>query len=153
MKRRLFAVTAVLSLTLAVVVVASWLRSYWVYDQVACGAACAWKSFDASLELPRWPLGVPEGATIAVMARTGKVSLRQATYTDAMGGPSHGYGWSSDDNVVPSFSYFYAVTGDMSRSGQWTIRQASATHWALALLFAVLPAAWLWRRRRAAKQA
>lgn len=61
---------------------------------------------------------------------------------------AHGYGWSSDDNAIPSFSYLYAVTGVMSGRGHWTVRQATVRHWALALLFALLPAAWLfvWRK-------
>jgi len=83
----------------------------------------------------------------------GKILLQQAVYDDeplpAMA--ARGYGWSSDENVIPSFSYFHAVTGDMSRKGHWTVRQITVPHWALVPLFAILPAAWLFARRRTAR--
>jgi len=154
MKWRLFSIAAVLSCVLGVGVAASWLRSYWVYDQISCGSAldrhqCVWKSYSASFQFPRWPPGIPEGGSVALLTSFGKVLLQRAVYSDGVpGGSSQGYGWSSDDNVIPSFSYFRAVTGDMNRNGQWTVHQATARHWALVLLFAVLPLAWLLASRR-----
>ncbi len=157
MKQRLFTVAAALSSLLAVGVAAFWVRSYWVYDQVSCGSMpdgyqCAWESYGASFQFPRWPPGIPKGASGAVLTCFGKVLLEQAVYSEEplRGKTSRGYGWSSDDNVIPSFSYFYAVTGDMSRRGHWTVRQGTARHWALVLLFAVLPVAWPFASRRRA---
>ncbi len=157
MKRRLFTVVAALSCLLAAGVAASWARSYWVYDQVSCSPVpdryqCAWRSYGASFQFSSWPPGIPKGASGAVLTCFGKILLEQAVYSEepVRGTASHGYGWSSDDNVIPSFSYFYAVTGDMNRSGHWTVRQVTARHWALVLLFAVLPSAWLFASRRRA---
>jgi hypothetical protein len=151
---RLFAAAAVLSLLLAIAAAASWVRSYWTYDQVSCGAAdlggCEWKSYDASFPFPRWPPGMPAGASSAVLICFGKILLQQSTYSaQSTGAPWRGYAWSSDANILPTFSYLHAVTGDMSGKGQWTVRQATAPHWALVLSFAALPVAWLvaWRHR------
>jgi hypothetical protein len=153
MKGRLFTVAAALSCLLAIGVAASWVRSYWVYDQVSCGSnsyQCAWMSYGASFQFPRWPPGIPEGASSAVLTCFGKVLLQQAVYSEEPppGTGSRGYGWSSDPNVIPSFSYFYAVTGDMTGKGHWTVRQVTARHWALLMLFAVLPVAWLFASHR-----
>jgi len=156
MKRRLFTIAAALSCLLAIAVAVSWVRSYWVYDQVSCGSAgdryqCAWKSYDASFQFPGWPPGIPKGASGAVLTSFGKILLEQAIHgEEPLRGTAHGYGWSSDDNVIPSFSYFHAVTGDMNGRGHWTVRQATARHWALVLLFAALPAAWVFASRRRA---
>jgi hypothetical protein len=150
MTGRLFTVAAVLSGLLAAGAAASWARSYLVYDQVSCGSVtdrypCGWKSYDASFAFPRWPPGIPEGAWGAALTCYGKVLLEQAVYREdpLPGTTARGYGWASDENVIPSFSYFYAVTGDMTRGGHWTVRQVTARHWALVLLFAVLPVAWV----------
>jgi hypothetical protein len=156
MKRRLFTVAAALSCLLALGVTASWVRSYWVYDQVSCGSTerygCAWSSYGALFPFPRWPPGIPKGASSAVLTCFGKVLLQQAVYIEEplRGTASDSYGWSSDDNVIPSFGYFYAVTGDMNGRGQWRVSQVTARHWALVLLFAALPVTWVfaWRRRR-----
>jgi hypothetical protein len=156
MKRRLFTVAAMLACLLAVGVATSWVLSYSVYYQLSCGSGldryrCTWKSYGASFQFPRWPPGIPEGASRAVLICFGKILLEQASYSEeplpAMA--SRGYGWSSDENVIPNFSYFHAVTADMSRRGHWTVRQVTLPHWAVLLLFALLPAAWLfaWRRR------
>jgi hypothetical protein len=89
-----------------------------------------------------------------VLTSFGKILLKQAVYSEdplpATG--AQGQGWYSDDNAIPSFSYFHAVTGDMTRKGHWTVRQVTIRHWALVLLFALLPAAWLFARRRRAAQ-
>jgi hypothetical protein len=151
MKRRLFTVAAALSCLLALASAASWLRSYWVYDQLSCGAyGCAWQSYDASFRFPRWPPGIPQGATSAALTAFGKIQLKQAVHHGKAlpATVAGGYGWSSDHNAIPSFSYFYAVTGDMKGQGEWTVRQLTVRHWALVLLFALLPAAWLFTRRR-----
>ena len=154
MKWRLFSIAAVLSCALGVGVAASWIRSHSVYDQIWCGSPlgrhqCVWESYSASFQFQRWPPGIPAGASVGVFTSLGKVLLQHAAYGRAApGGSSRGYGWASDENVVPSFSYFYAVTGDMGRSGQWTVRQVTVRHWALVLLFAVLPLAWLLAPRR-----
>ena len=155
MKRRLFTIAVGLSCLLGIGTAASWARSYWVYDQVSCGYApysdqCAWKSYSASFQFAGWPPGIPKGASSAVLTSFGKILLQHAVYSEEplRGVSPHGYGWSSDDNVIPRFSYFYAVTGDMNRSGHWIVRQVTATHWALLLLCAVLPVAWLFTSRR-----
>ena len=155
MKRRLFTIAAALSCLLGIAAAASWVRSYWVYDQVSCGYAfdrdqCAWKSYSASFRFTGWPPGIPKGASGAVLTSFGKILLQHAVYSEEplQGATSHGYGWSSDDNAIPRFSYFYAVTGDMSRGGHWIIRQVTAMHWALLLLFTVLPVTWLFASRR-----
>ena len=157
MKRRLFALAAALSLLLGVGVAVSWVRSYWVYDQVSYGSALdrhqyAWVSYSASFEFARWPPGIPKGASGAVLTSSGTVLLEDAVYSEEPLGrtSSHGYGWSSDDGVIPGFSYFHAITGDMNRSGHWTVRQVTARHWALVLLFSVLPIAWLIASRQRA---
>jgi hypothetical protein len=157
MKRRLFTVAAILSCVLALGAVTSWVRSYSVYDQLSCGSGpdlfrCTWKSYGVPFEFSRWPPGIPESASRAALICFGKIFFRQGMYRNEplpATGP-HGYGWSSDDNVIPSFSYFYAVTGDMTRKGHWTVLQVTLQHWSLVLLFALLPAARLfaWRRRK-----
>jgi hypothetical protein len=156
MKRRLFTVAAALSCLLAVGVAASWVRSYWVYDQVSCGSVldrfqCAWRSYGASFQFPGWPPGIPKGASGAVLTSFGKILLKQAIHSEEpLRGTAHGYAWSSDENVIPSFSYFYAITGSMNDRGHWTVRQVTVRHWALMLLFAVLPVAWMFASRRRA---
>ena len=59
------------------------------------------------------------------------------------------HAWASDDNIIPTFSYAYAVTRDMSGTGWWTIREVTMPHWALVALLAMTPGAWLlsWRRQ------
>ncbi len=149
------AVAAALSCLLALAAAMSWVRSYLVYDQMSCGSMldrhrCTWKSYGASLQFPRWPPGIPEGNSRAVLICFGKILVEQTVYSEdplPLVAPP-GYSWSSDGNVIPSFSYFHAVTGDMNHRGHWTVRRATARHWALVLLFALLPAAWLLVRRR-----
>jgi hypothetical protein len=145
-----------MSCLLAAVVTADWARSYRVYDQLSCGSTseryrCAWKSYAASFHFPAWPPGIPKEASSAVLTSSGNVLLQQAVYIEQPLGETgaHGYAWSSDDSAAPGFSYFYAVTGDMSRSGHWMVRQASFRHWAVLLPFVILPLVWLvaWRRR------
>ena len=117
-----------MSLLLAVAVAASWVRSYWVFDRVSCASyRCTWESFDARVQFSRWPPGMPLAAS------------------------GQRWGWASDENVIPSFSYLQAVTADTTHSGHWAIRQLSLRHGALLLLLALLPAAWLivWSRRSA----
>ena len=161
MMQRLFTVAAALSCLLAIGAAVSWVRSYWIYDQVSCGSVsdryqCAWKSYDASFPFPRWPPGIPKGASAAVLLCFGKVLLEQRVYSEDLphGTASRGYGWSSDENIIPSFSYLFAETGDMTGRGRWRVRQVTARHWALVLLFSVLPAAWLFASlRRAGRDA
>jgi hypothetical protein len=155
MKRHFLTVAAILSSLLALGVATSWVRSYTLYDHVGCGSAldayrCSWNSYSASFPFTRWPPAIPAAASRAVLISDGKIFFQQAVHNQealpatAMGG----YGWSSDANVVPSFSYFHAVTGAMDGIGHWNVRQVTVRHWALVLLFALLPAAWLfaWRR-------
>ena len=149
---------AALSCLLALGTAASWVRSYWVYDLVSCGAAsgpyqCAWNSYGTGFRFSRWPPAIPQGASSAVLTSFGKVLFEQAVHSDEplSGEPLQAYGWSSDDNVIPSLSYSYAVARDMAGKGRWTVRQATVRHWALVLIFALLPAAWaLASLRRAA---
>lgn len=142
-----------MSLLLAVAVAASWVRSYWVFDRVSCASyRCTWESFDARVQFSRWPPGMPGGASSALLASSGKVFIeRRIYYSEPLAASGHGWGWASDENVIPSFSYLQAVTADMTHSGHWAIRQLSVRHGALLLLLALLPAAWLigWSRRSA----
>jgi hypothetical protein len=131
-----------------------------MYDQVSCGSGpdhfrCAWTSYDASFQFPRWPPGIPKGASSAVLLCFGKILLQQALHDEQprRRTPAAGYGWASDTNVIPSFSYVYAVTDDMNGRGNWTVRQATFRHWALVVLFTVLPAAWLFVSSRRAASA
>ena len=158
MKRRLFTVAAILSSLLAVGAATSWVRSYTVYDHLSCGSAldryrCSWNSYGASFPFTRWPPGIPAGASQAVLICYGKILLKQAVHSEKTlpATAPRGYAWSSDENVIPSFSYFYAVTGAMNDRGHWKVLQVTVRHWALVLLFALVPAAWLfaWRRRAA----
>ena len=158
MKQRFFVVVAILSCLLAAGAATSWVRSYSVYDQMSCGSAlegyrCTWKSYGASFQFPRWPPGIPQGASRAVLICCGKILLEQAVYSEEPVPATRqgGYGWSSDENIIPSFSFFHAVTGDMNRTGHWTVRQVTVRHWALVLLLLLLPSAWLiaWRREAA----
>lgn len=149
MKRRLFTVAAVVSCLLALGVSASCVRSYWVYDHVSCGpvagrSRCAWTAYSPTFQFPRWPPGIPKGASAAVLTSFGKILLERRVYSEEpLREPARGHGWSSDDNAIPSFSYGYAVTGDMNGRGHWTVRHVTVRHWALMVLFAALPAAWL----------
>jgi hypothetical protein len=156
MKWHLFTVAAILSSLVAVGVATSWVRSYTVYDHLSCGSAgdryrCSWNSYGTSFPFTRWPPGIPAGASKAVLICYGKILLEQAVHNDEAlpAIAPRGYRWSSDENVIPSFSYFYAVTGAMNDRGHWKVLQVTVRHWALVLLFALLPAAWLfaWRRR------
>jgi hypothetical protein len=149
-KPRLFTVAAILSSLLALGTAVSWVRSYWVYDFVSCGSAsgrypCNWNSYGTSFRFSRWPPGIPQGASSAVVVSYGKILFQQAVHGEEplSGMPLQAYSWSSDDNVIPSLSYSYAATRDMAGKGRWTVRQATVRHWALVLLFALLPAAWL----------
>ena len=159
MKRHIFTVAAALSCLLALAAAASWVRSYWVYDVVSCGAAssayqCTRKAYDSSARFSRWPPGIPLGASSAVLTSFGKLLFQQAVHSDdpLLGAELDSHGWSSDDNAIPSFSYFYAVTRDMTGRGRWTVRQATLRHWALVLLFALLPCAWLLAAVRRGRQ-
>ena len=159
MKRRSLAAISLVSALFLCAVVASWIRSYWVYDQVAFGAFAhgrwAWSAYSASYPFARWPPAVPQGASHTLLTCFGKIYFHGTVYhgDSQRGVAAPGRTWASDDNILPSFSYLYAVTSDMSGKGWWTIRQVTTRHWALAVLFALLPLAWLrasqrrtWRR-------
>lgn len=148
--KRLFTLLASVSLVLALGVSASWVRSYRVIDRVSCASySCAWQSFDTRLEFSRWPPALPRGATTALLASSGKISFERRVYHSEPLASASGWGWASDDNVIPSFAYLQVVTADMTRDGHWAVRQMSMRHGALLLLLAALPAAWLiaWSRR------
>jgi hypothetical protein len=151
--RRLFTLATILSLLLAAAATAAWVRSYWVYDRVSCASyRCTWESFDARLQFSRWPPAMPGGASSAVLASSGKIFVERRIYhSEPLAASGQRWGWASDENVIPSFSYLQAVTADMTRSGHWAVRQVSVRHGALLLLLALLPAAWLiaWSRRSA----
>jgi hypothetical protein len=155
MKRRAFTIAAILSSLMAVAVAIAWARSYWIHDQVSCGSvpgpfSCALDAHEASFAPSSWPPPVPVIATLDVLTSAGKILLRQRVHHEGMLPPpgARGHGWSSDDNVIPNFSYLEATTGDMQGAGHWVVRQASVPHWALVLLFAAPPAVWLIARRR-----
>jgi hypothetical protein len=107
--------------------------------------------YGASFSFTHWPLGIPAGASQAVLVCNGKILLEQAVHSEEVlpATAPRGYAWSSDENVIPSFSYLYAVTGAMNDRNHWKVLQVTVRHWALVLLFALLPAVWLfgwWRR-------
>jgi len=112
-----------------------------VYDQVSCGSAG--DSLSMRLEVlwrlvPVFALAArhPKEPRGAVLTSFGKILLEQAIHArNLRAGRRSGYGWSSDDNVIPSFSYFHAVTDDMNGRGHWTVRQLPARHWALVAAF------------------
>ena len=153
MRRRLLGITSALSTLACLGVLASWVRSYRVYDQVACADtlaahSCSWNAYPSAHQFTRWPPAAPEGAVGTVLTSLGKVSVSWNSYSAAPHRSAWGYGWRSDTNIIPSFSYFYAKTGDMVRAGSWTVIQASVRHWALATIFSVAPVVWVWKRRR-----
>ena len=156
MRQRTFAALSSVSCLFLLVATASWIRSYWVYDQVAFGSfpgrRWAWTAYSDSYPFAGWPPATPKGASLSLLTCFGKLFFHETLYHDDAGrGPAaRGHGWASDDNVIPSFSYFYAVTGDMSGKGWWTVRQVTLRHWALVALFALAPALWLWSSRRKA---
>jgi hypothetical protein len=159
MKRRLFATVSSVSSALLLLATASWTRSYWVYDEFAFGTfdhgQWAWTAYSASYPFTRWPPAAPKGASLTLLTCFGKLSFHENLHhSDAEGrGAARGQTWASDDNIIPSFSYLYAVTGDMSGNGWWTIRQVTMRHWALVALFALAPTAWLRSSRRKGQRA
>ena len=156
MRPRTFAALSSVSCLFLLVASASWVRSYWVYDQVAFGSfpdgRWTWTAYAASYPFAGWPPATPKGASFTFLSCFGKLYFHETLFhEDAGRGPAaRGHVWASDDNIIPSFSYFYAVTGDMSGKGWWTIRQVTVRHWALVALFALAPTLWLWSSRRKA---
>lgn len=151
MMRRLFAIAAVFSCLIALAAAAFWIRSYFVFDQVSCTERfrCAWASFDRDFRFSRWPPRMPDSAARAALTSFGKILFEQRRYrSEPLAAAPGAAGWALDDNVIPSFSYFHTLTADMTRGGHWTVRQITLRHWALVVLFALLPAAWLiaWAR-------
>ena len=149
MKRRAFAASSSLSCVLLLLTTASWIRSYWVYDQVAFGSFARsrwnWTAYSHSHLFPRWPPAEPNGASLTFLVCFGKLYVHETLYhadTEPLAG-SRDHVWASDDNIIPTLSYGYAVTRDMSGKGWWTIREVTMPHWALVALFALTPAAWL----------
>ena len=149
MKRRTFAAVSLVSSALLLVAAASWIRSYWVYDQVAFGdfadGRWAWTAYSAPYAFTAWPPAAPKGASLTLLTCFGKVYWRETVHHgDAERlGAARGYAWASDDNIIPSFSFLHAVTGDMGGKGWWAIREVTMRHWALVALFAMAPMAWL----------
>lgn len=154
MKRRTFAAVSCVSSVLLLVTAASWLRSYCVYDQVAFGTFAdgrwAWTAYRHSYPFTRWPPAAPKGASLTLLTCFGKIYMHEtAFHSDAERvATARGHAWASDDNIIPSFSYLHAVTGDVSGKGWWTIRQVTMRHWALVALFTLAPMVWLWASRR-----
>lgn len=151
--RRLFAIAAALSCLIALAAAASWIRSYQVLDRVSCSERlrCAWESYDRDFQFQRWPPGMRRNASRAALSAFGKIFLEQRSYRSEplAGAATAASGWASDGDVIPSFSYFHAITADGTRAGHWSVRQITLRHWVLVALFALLPAAWLigWARR------
>jgi len=153
-RRTAIAVVSRVSSVLLLLAAASWMRSYFAYDQIAfgtfAGGRWAWTAYSPSYSYTRWPPEVPKGASLTLLTCFGKIYLHETTYHregERLAAP-HDHGWASDGNIIPSFSYFYAVTRDMSGNGWWTIRQATMRHWALVALFAWAPIVWLRASRR-----
>lgn len=153
--RRILTAVSLISLIALAVVATSWIRSYWVYDQLSCGSdqglrGCRWQAYSAAYNFPGWPPELPEGTSVGVLICFGKIFLRGNRHTDLLPADhSRPFAWASDSNAIPSFSYLYAVTGAMDGRGYWTVRQLSLPHWPLVLLFGALPVVALrqWRRR------
>ena len=153
-KHRVLTSASLISLAVLAVVATSWIRSYWVYDQVSCRTdqgvrGCHWQTYSASYPFTSWPPSLPEGTSIGVLICFGKIYFRENVHGDQLPAPRpRGFAWASDSNAIPSFSYFYAVTGDMSGKGYWTVRQITLPHGALVVLFGVIPLATLLQLRR-----
>jgi hypothetical protein len=155
MKRRTaIAVVSRVSSVLLLLAAASWMRSYFAYDQVSFGRFAdgrwAWTAFSPSHPFTRWPPAAPKGASHTLLTCAGKIFGHESVYhgDGERLAAARGHGWASDDNVIPSFSYFYAATGDVSGTGWWTTRQVTMRHWALVALFALAPMVWFRTSRR-----
>jgi hypothetical protein len=129
-----------------------WIRSYWIYDQVSWGAGgLTWAAYPKAQEFSRWPPAAPESTGWSLLVTRGELYFDSHSHSDAQLTSVYGRGWRSDDNVIPSFSYFYGKTGDKKRDGTWTVMQASGRLWALAVIVGAVPLAWTvkrWRPRR-----
>ncbi len=147
--RRIGTMTVGVSAALLAAVLALWLRSYWIYDQVSWGTnGWTWIPYPKAYQFSRWPPAAPDGTVWKVLTVDGKLYFNSDSYREAPFRSARGSGWQSDNNIIPSFSYLYATTGDMTREGTWTVIQASVRLWAIATILGVLPVAWGVRRRR-----
>ena len=154
MRRRTFAVVCIVSSAFLLLAATSWIRSYRVYDELAFGTfehgRWARTAYSASHPFTRWPPAAPKGASFTLLTCVGKLYFHETVHHSdrERRAAARDQAWASDDNIIPSFSYFYTVTGDMNGDGWWTIRQVTMRHWALVALFALAPTAWLWSSRR-----
>ncbi len=155
MKRRVFAAVSSISLVLLLATTASWIRSYWLYDQVAYGTLAhgrwTWSTYGVPYSFTRWPPERPKGASHTLLTCFGKIYFRQDVHhTEAPepGSSARDYSWASDENIIPSFSALVVHTADMSGSGWWTLRQVTVRHWAIVVILSCAPVAWLRASRR-----
>ena len=150
---RLFRVASAFSAVACLATTASWLRSYWTYDQIACGnvvvgESCTWKGYPRSYPFTTWPPASPESTVAALFMSFGKISLNWHSYSPTPLAATSGRAWRSDENSIPRFSYFYAKTADMVRQGTWTVVQASFPHWTVVVMFSIVPMFWIRKRWR-----
>ena len=145
MSRRLLNVLAVLSLLPCVIVLAFWLRSYWVKDHLA------WQELDR-----RSPSRLPDRGWI-VGSGHGVVVVNELWFgTGAPAEPDWKFTWEQVDAAAwqPPFGGVMAAIGfgyDGSGPGRQGWRGGFVPHWFLAALFAapfVLRLAAYRRRRR-----
>ena len=147
--RRIGTITVGVSAALLAAVLALWLRSYWIYDQGYWGTnGWTWVPYPKAYPFSRWPPAAPDGTVWKVLTVGGKLVFNGKSYREAPYRSAPGSGWQSDSNIIPSFSYLYVTTMDMTRDGTWTVIQVSVPLWAIATILGVLPVAWAVRRRR-----
>jgi hypothetical protein len=154
-KRRLFDFAAAASLMLCVATLASWVRSYYRYDAVGYESVNATGRAKTGVELLSW-----DGFVLYVHEAQQANQSRDArgrTDFHVSSGPVEEFGpvllTSPQGHHWHGFGYVYDPHGRLNIDPrQSTLRRfhVMSPHWALALVFAVLPVhfAFLQRRRR-----
>jgi hypothetical protein len=153
MLRRVFTLLSALSLLLCVAVVVLWVRSCWVGDR-----------FERIERLSREPPVVVEYLSIGINRGRVWASRYQETYTMRAYGLEDGPKWKHSDDMeyvpldssdVPSLSPIGLGWKTHTTSGRFLSTQEFwlvVPIWLLLVLFAVLPGAWLVRRRCASRR-
>jgi hypothetical protein len=145
-KRRLFAIASALSFILFLAVCLLWIRSHAAIDIVCVGRQDAGGIRIEHFDWDRYPYGSgwpppkPAWARLTVLSFSGKLRVAESSQLAEPTRRARISSWSSDDNIVPSFSYWHSVSPDIRGGGAWLVRHVTARHWAVAVIFAALPA-------------